>query len=264
MKSFAISDMGKVRNLNEDAVFVCDESIGNLDNLYIVADGMGGHQAGEYASAYAIARSKRLVEKHPEFTKTELFTWVYNLVNQEIYEKGKLEASKAGMGTTLVTCTIDQDYQITVANVGDSRLYICHKDGSIVQITKDHSYVEELVRKGQMERGSEEYLNARNLITRAMGAESTVETDIYQLELEECDQILLCSDGLSNMVTDERLSEILMTSESLEEKAAIMVQEANAAGGPDNISVILIAPFAPEKVSSIGNDTENEQEMRGL
>lgn len=264
MKSYAISVMGKVRNLNEDAVFVCDEPIGNLKNLYIVADGMGGHQAGEYASAYAIARTKRLVAKHPEFTRGELFSWAYKLVNEEIYEKGKADDAKAGMGTTLVACTVDEAFCITVANVGDSRLYVYHKDGSLIQITKDHSYVEELVRKGQMERGSEEYLNARNLITRAIGAESSVETDIFQLELEEYDQILLCSDGLSNMVSDEKIAEIFGLTGTIEEKAAIMVQEANDAGGLDNISVILIAPFESEHASMDSNDADYEQEMRGL
>lgn len=264
MKSYAMSVVGMVRNLNEDAVFVCDEPIGNLNNLYIVADGMGGHQAGEYASAYAIARTKRLVNKHSEFTPGELFSWAYKLVNEEIYEKGKTEASKAGMGTTMVACTIDEEFCITVANVGDSRLYIYHNDGSLVQITKDHSYVEEMVRKGQMERGSEEYLKARNIITRAIGAEPSVETDTFQLELEESDYILLCSDGLTNMVPDERIIEILKTADTIEAKATIMVQEANDAGGSDNISVILIAPFEPEHTSMDISDEKYEQEMRGL
>lgn len=240
MEAFALSDVGKCRETNQDAVYACCSSIGNLSNLFVVADGMGGHQAGDYASAYAITRLQELVEKGLEKAAPDLFEWAFQLVNYEIFEKGYQKTEFYGMGTTLVACTVDPERRMTVANVGDSRLYVHNKKQGLRQITRDHSYVEELVRKGQITRDSELYQQSKNVITRAIGASEDVKTDIFQLELEDGDQILLCSDGLSNMVSDNLISLFLSIPEAAEIKAQKLVQEANLAGGTDNISVVVV------------------------
>lgn len=264
MEAFAISDVGRCREMNQDAVFAHCNPIGNLKNLFIVADGMGGHQAGDYASSFAVARIQELIQKEEKKTPSELFEWAFQIVNYEVFEKGYSRAELYGMGTTLVACTIDENRMLTVANVGDSRLYVYNKDYGIRQITKDHSYVEELVRKGQLSRDCELYRQSKNVITRAIGAAEDVKTDIFQLELEVNDQILLCSDGLSNMVPDHLISMFLAGTDSVEKKAQQLVQEANYAGGTDNISVIVI------KIGFLDLETENKtddlsgEEKRGL
>ena len=264
MESFAVCDIGKNRDMNQDAVFSGCFPIGNLDNLFIVADGMGGHNAGDYASTYAVGRLHSLMETPEEKSVSLQMQVNYAIINREIFEKGQLNPELSGMGTTLVSCTIDKEYVMTAANVGDSRLYVYHKTGGLRQITRDHSFVEELVRRGQITRDSDLYQQSKNIITRAIGADFDVETDIFQMELEAGDQILLCSDGLTNMVTDDEISDILKCTSSLKEKAEKLVQMANDAGGMDNISVVLVKlPEDSISVSETDSDTE-EIEMRGL
>ena len=267
MEAFALSDTGKCREMNQDAVFAQCTPIGNLNNLFIVADGMGGHQAGDYASAYAIARLRELVQRETAKTPPELFEWAFQVVNYEVFEKGYSELDLYGMGTTLVACTLDASRLLTVANVGDSRLYVYNSRYGIRQVTKDHSYVEELVRKGQLTRDSALYQQSKNVITRAIGASEDVKTDIFQLELEEGDQILLCSDGLSNMVSDNLLSLFLAVPDDAESKAHRLIDEANYAGGTDNISAVVIMTGETDKAFEDNEDTGEpfpEEEMRGL
>lgn len=264
MEAFALSDVGKCREMNQDAVYAQCTAIGNLDNLFVVADGMGGHKAGDYASSYAIARLQELLQKEQTKNTAELFERAFQIVNYEIFEKGYRTPEFYGMGTTMVACTIDKNRMLTAANVGDSRLYVYSRNKGIRQITRDHSYVEELVRKGQITRDSELYHQSKNIITRAIGAAEDVRTDIFQLELEPEDMVLLCSDGLSNMVPDHILSLFLSVAESLENKVRKLIQEANHAGGTDNISVVLIK--TEPVVQQCGNKPENisEEETRGL
>lgn len=267
MEAFALSDTGKCREMNQDAVFAQCTPIGNLNNLFMVADGMGGHQAGDYASAYAIARLQELIRQETAKTPSELFEWAFQVVNYEIFEKGYRETNLYGMGTTLVVCTLDSDWHLTVANVGDSRLYLYNRQKGIRQITKDHSYVEELVRKGQLTRDSELYQQSKNVITRAIGAAADVKTDIFQLELEEGDQILLCSDGLSNMVPDSLLGLFLAVPDDAESKAYRLINEANYAGGTDNISAVVVMTGEAEEILEDDEEYENdspEEGMRGL
>lgn len=264
MESFAVCDKGKCRDMNQDVVFSSCIPVGNLDNLFVVADGMGGHNAGDYASSYAVGRLRSLMETQGEEFVYRQLQESYKIINREIFEKGQQNPELSGMGTTLVACTINREFVMTAANVGDSRLYIYNQAGGLRQITRDHSYVEELVRKGQITRDSDLYQQSKNIITRAIGADSDVETDIFQLELEAGDQILLCSDGLTNMVTDDGISDMLKYSISLKEKAERLVQMANDAGGMDNISVVLVKlPEDSIPVSETYSDTE-EIEMRGL
>lgn len=251
MDAFALTDIGILRNMNQDAVFVQCTLIGSLNNLFVVADGMGGHQAGDFASAYAISRLQELVQKKTDKTPSELLEWAFQTINYELYEKGHTNEALFGMGTTLVACTLDDDLTMTVANVGDSRLYVYNQDRGLHQITKDHSYVEELVQRGQITRDSDLYKQSKNIITRAIGAGETVKTDIFQLELEPGDKVLLCSDGLTNMVPDSLIGFFLAISDSAENTARRLIHEANYAGGTDNISAIVVetVPIQDEEVT---------------
>ena len=264
MEAFAISDAGRCREMNQDAVFAQCTSIGNLRNLFIVADGMGGHQAGDYASSFSVARLQELIQSEQTKAPSELLEWAFQIVNYEVFEKGYHEMELYGMGTTLVACTINENCMMTVANVGDSRLYVYNEKSGIRQITKDHSYVEELVRKGQITRDCELYRQSKNVITRAIGAEEDVKTDIFQLELDPDDMVLLCSDGLSNMVSDPLMSLTLSISDDIESKARRLVQLANDAGGADNISVVLIQMESADSKSEDKPNDLSEEEKRGL
>ena len=145
-----------------------------------------------------------------------------------------------GMGCTLVAAVIE-DGVLYAANIGDSRLYLIH-DGSIRQITRDHSYVEEMVAMGMMQRGSADYNRKKNIITRAAGIRPDIVPDFFEEELEQGDYILLCSDGLSNMVDNDTLCSIILSEGSLKEKAQRLIAEANERGGTDNIAVVLVKP----------------------
>ena len=169
---------------------------------------------------------------------------VMAIVNGLLYEESLLREELKGMGCTLVAGVVE-DNLLYVANVGDSRLYLIHNN-TIRQITKDHSYVEEMVAMGQMRRGSADYNSRKNIITRAMGIGRDVEPDFFEVDLEEGDHILLCSDGLSNMVDDESMCRIITGEGSLKEKASRLIQEANRQGGIDNIAVVLVNPLGRE------------------
>ena len=158
-------------------------------------------------------------------------------------EKARSAKEYEGMGTTLVAATVT-DGCLYVANVGDSRLYLLRD--SLAQITRDHSLVEEMVARGKMERDSESYRSQKNIITRAMGIGNRVEADFFEVPLLECDCILLCSDGLTNMVDDAEISRVLKTTDTLKEKTEALVDEANRNGGKDNIAIVLVEPQISE------------------
>lgn len=239
MKACAMTDIGRVRNANQDYVFASTESVGNLPNLFLVADGMGGHKAGDYASRYI---SEHLVEHIKQAEDSEIIPLLregIEKVNQMLYQESKDKAELNGMGTTLVAAVIE-DSSMYVANVGDSRLYLIRNQ--LKQITKDHSYVEELVSLGQMERGSRDYREKKNIITRAVGTEEKLEIDFFEVSLEPGDYVLMCSDGLSNMLEDAEMEEIICSELELGEKAEKLITVANDNGGKDNIAVVLINP----------------------
>ena len=149
------------------------------------------------------------------------------------------------MGTTLVAAVVEEDGILNVANIGDSRAYLI-RGNTIRQITRDHSYVEEMVEKGYMRRGSEDYLQSRNIITRAVGVQQRVHADFFELELSAGDFLLLCSDGLSNMVDNESILNVVQDASSVQAKAEALIDLANLNGGRDNIGVILLDPFGKE------------------
>ncbi|NLJ88128.1 MAG: Stp1/IreP family PP2C-type Ser/Thr phosphatase [Epulopiscium sp.] len=235
--------IGKHRNKNEDAIFLHDSQYGCLPNLYIVADGMGGHLAGEYASTFAIQSFCEYVNMHKDdsISAENLKSFLYDAIlytNNKVYEKSKEDDNFKGMGTTFIVSVFLAD-KIYVAHVGDSRVYII-QDDKIYQLTLDHSYVEEMVRKGEItEKEAINHPN-RNIITRAVGTNSTVDVDFYTADINDGTFTLMCSDGLSNMLEEEEILHIIKENEDLETITQALVDKANEKGGFDNISVIII------------------------
>lgn len=241
LKTFSITDIGKKRKLNQDYVFSTERQIGNLSNLFIVADGMGGHNAGDYASKYTVETICEEIENSYEKNPIKILGRAIEVANSHIRQKANEDIKLLGMGTTVVAATLIGHY-LQVANVGDSRLYIVND--KITQITRDHSLVEEMVRMGGLDRNAARSHPDKNIITRAIGASDTVEVDFFSVDLQKGDIVLMCSDGLTNMLEDEEIRMILSGQRDIVEKAEELVKAANNNGGKDNIAVILIEPFA--------------------
>lgn len=236
MKTYSITDIGKRRSANQDFVYASDQPVGNLSNMLIVADGMGGHNAGDLASRYTVESMVDYIEKAVEKRPIPLLAEAIHHANELVVEKAKSDKALEGMGTTVVAATVQENY-LYVANVGDSRLYLI--DQEIEQITRDHSLVEEMIRVGELQRKDAKSHPDRNIITRAVGVRTPVKIDFFDIKLEPGDVILLCSDGLTNMVEDEDILRIVKKSSSLKEASQRLVTEANKNGGKDNISVVL-------------------------
>ncbi len=243
LKTFSITDIGKRRKLNQDYVFASEKPLGNLPNIFIVADGMGGHNAGDYASKYAVETIKEEIAGSFEKSPVKILKKAIEAANSHIREKAMEKEDLRGMGTTVVAATCLKDKYLEVANVGDSRLYVV-SDSKMEQITRDHSLVEEMVRRGGIAKEAARNHPDRNIITRAIGAEDNVNADFFHVELEPGDMVLMCSDGLTNMLEDEEIHMILSSQENVEVKAEELIKAANNNGGRDNIAVILIEPFA--------------------
>ena len=243
MISYARTDTGRSRKMNQDSVFASSAPVGMLPNLFIVADGMGGHKAGDYASRFVV---ERIVNMANEYHSMDLVMFLRKAIeetNGHLYQESLKNPDFEGMGTTLVLAVIDNE-TMYVANVGDSRLYVINEE--IKQITEDHSLVEEMVRMGGIRREQARSHPKKNIITRAIGAEDELEIDFFQVKLKKGDFVLLCSDGLTNMIEDEEIRMILQGQRDIVEKAEALVATANNNGGKDNIAVILIEPFADE------------------
>ena len=237
MESYALTDIGMARSMNQDFVFATSEKIGPLENLFLVADGMGGHRAGDYASRFLIQHLVACVRTSDGKAAVSVLEKAIRQVNRELYREAVEKEELMGMGTTLVAATTEGK-TLYVSNIGDSRLYLIRRKKAY-QVTRDHSYVEEMVAAGRMVRGSQEYLSQKNIITRAAGMTERVEADFFEVDLEDGDKILLCSDGLTNMVDNEKIAEIASAGESLRQRVQSLVDQANENGGRDNITVIL-------------------------
>ena len=237
MKAFAATDVGKVREVNQDCVFSSTGPVGCLPNLFIVADGMGGHKAGDIASRLTVDSVVDKLSKVNSKDYISVITDTIIKVNKEVIDKAAESQDYAGMGTTLVVATVF-DNILKVANVGDSRLYVVGED--IIQITRDHSLVEEMVINGQLDRADARVDKRKNIITRAIGGESKVEAEMFSVELKPEDKILMCSDGLSNMVDDAEILEIINREPDIEKAARLLIDAANENGGKDNISVVIV------------------------
>lgn len=240
MKTASLSDKGRRRQLNQDVVYSSELPVGNLPNLFMIADGMGGHKAGDYASRYAVDTICREVMHSNETIPERVLQNAINVANSGIFELSNENRDLEGMGTTVVVATIYGNC-LKVGNVGDSRLYIVNGK-SIRQITTDHSLVEEMIRMGGLDRESARTHPNKNIITRAVGVTYAVLADFYEVQLQEGDMVLLCSDGLSNMLEDEEIRMIVNAQRDIMEKAEALVRVANLNGGRDNISLILIEP----------------------
>ena len=244
MEACALTDIGMNRSMNQDYVYASTMPVGSLDNLFIVADGMGGHKAGDFASRFVVEKlTEYFAQPFPDKDVHSIIREGIRKVNRELYETANQNEDLRGTGSTLVLATIRGNV-LYVANVGDSRLYLLRDE--LEQITRDHSYVEELVALGKMKRGSRDYLENKNIITRAIGAGEDVDADLFALKLKSRDVILMCSDGLSNMVDEFEMEYIIRAEESISEKAQGLVDAANRSGGKDNISVILVEPQISE------------------
>ncbi|WP_010649398.1 Stp1/IreP family PP2C-type Ser/Thr phosphatase [Oceanobacillus massiliensis] len=240
MEGHFLTDRGQVRSHNEDSGGIFYNS--NQQLLAVIADGMGGHQAGDVASQLAIdlVRDKWLPQtgiSSPE----KIETWLSNTVsevNHSIYEYSLKNKECEGMGTTIVIAICLEEF-VTIAHVGDSRCYILNENG-FKQITNDHSLVNELVRSGQISEDDAEQHPRKNVLLKAMGTETNVSEDILTVEWEAGDRLLLCSDGLSNKLNDEDLAAFIREAKDLGDIGSEMIELANERGGEDNISLILV------------------------
>ncbi len=228
-KYSVISDVGKKRTNNQDSYFICD-------GWCVVADGMGGHNGGEVASHTAIEIIKKSLMQQSISVDLLLKNAIEN-ANSELYKMSQSDPTLEGMGTTMVLCYFD-GYEAVIAHVGDSRAYHISPLG-LVQITCDHSIVQQLIESGTITEAEAKNHPQKNLITRAIGTEATIQTDINRFEFCKDDFILLCTDGLTNYVSDSEIEKVVKENDT-DTAVRILVDLANSRGGTDNITAVLI------------------------
>ena len=237
MKTFYLTDSGKIRNHNEDSVTILKNA--NDEYLLIVADGMGGHRAGEVASSMVVTHmGKRFSETSSVGSKIDAINWLkdnIDEINKEILDYTVDNPESTGMGTTAVMALLTNDYLI-FGNIGDSSGFVL-KNGKLKKVTKDHTLVNLLVAAGDLTEEEAKYHPKRNVLMKALGSSEKVELDIFEVETN-VDGIFLCSDGLSNMLTKEQIEKVLADEElDIEEQIIKLIRKANARGGTDNISI---------------------------
>lgn len=238
MKASALTDVGRTRKINQDSVYASTAAVGKLKNLFIIADGMGGHKAGDTASRCAVEMVVETVKNSKNSSILGVLDEAIRNANDKVLEVAATSEDFSGMGTTLVVATIEQG-MLCVGNVGDSRLYLVGDE--IRQITRDHSLVEEMVSIGELERSQARTHTNKNIITRAIGADKKVMADFFEVQINADDKFVMCSDGLSNMVEDDTIRQVIRNF-PCDEAAGMLVDLANQNGGKDNISVIIIEP----------------------
>ena len=227
--------------MNQDYFFTSEEPVGNLPNLFIVADGMGGHNAGEFASRYTVETIVKTVSESEKKDAVSILEEAISSANSYLLEHARENEGMAGMGTTIVAATV-KGSELSVANVGDSRLYIAGKE--MRQITKDHSLVQEMVRMGELDAEKAKSHPDKNIITRA---QENVKVDFFEVALKPGEKVMMCTDGLTNMLEDTELFAILSEpGKNLAEKVEKMVNMANQNGGKDNITVVVFQPISDE------------------
>ena len=239
MKAYALTNVGVSRNTNQDYVYFSEKNVGNLPNILVVADGMGGHRAGEVASEQAVNAVLQSIKENDNTDKISLIETAISVANDKVLDMATSDEKFKGMGTTLVVATLE-DGILYVANVGDSRLYLIDDD-DIKQITRDHSLVQEMVSIGELDKDSARNHSSKNVITRAIGVEKKIMADFFEVEVSEKTKILLCSDGLTNMVEDSEINRIICENKGAELEVIVkkLIDEANENGGLDNIAVVL-------------------------
>lgn len=249
MEACFLTDKGKVRPHNEDngGIFYKEQSV-----LAVVADGMGGHKAGDVASSMTVKELEKLWGESEDLnTAEQAEKWLRDAVkqiNDKLFVHAKENEECQGMGTTLVV-SICTDEMIIVGHIGDSRCYIKNKSG-FFQVTNDHSLVNELVRSGEITKEDAEHHPRKNVLMRALGTEAEVNVDIDIREWDQDDQLLLCSDGLTNMVSDQDINALLSNESSVKDNASTLLNMANDSGGEDNISIVIIK----HRRTQVGNE----------
>jgi len=224
----ALTDIGRVRTHNEDSVLA-------QPPLFVVADGLGGHEAGEVASSIAVETLRDHAPRRPD---TKALARAVKAANREVIRSAREGFGKAGMGTTM-TAAIVEGTKIAIAHVGDSRAYLMH-EGALVRVSEDHSMVADMIRRGQLTEAESRYHPNRSVITRALGTDPNMLADTYEVDAAPGDRLLLCSDGLTTMLEDGLICEILEQYRTPDVAARMLVDTANEAGGHDNISVIVV------------------------
>ena len=237
MKTISLSDPGRVRSHNEDSVLVLSNA--NSEYILAVADGMGGHKAGEVASSIVVSRlGKRFNETVTIGTKLDAVNWLndnINEINKEIITYGEENEDSKGLGTTVVVALLTNSYLI-FGNIGDSSGYVM-KNNKIHKVTKDHTLVNLLVAAGNISIDEAKNHPQKNVLMKALGASEKAEMDIFDVDIN-CDAIFLCSDGLTNMLTDDQIEKVLNDEDlEIDEKVEKLIRKCNARGGTDNISV---------------------------
>jgi len=231
----AMTDAGRIRENNQDAYY-----LPSLEDkpLFIIADGMGGHKAGEIASNLAVEIIRKSFNKDTNKYIEERILNSIDEANNKIYNKAINEEECSGMGTTVTLVYID-DKQLYIGHVGDSRAYVL-KDNKLCQITEDHSLVEELIKNGSISREEAKQHPQRNIITRAVGTGENIDVDIILIPKEDVDMFLLCTDGLTNMLEDEEIKYYLLNGQNMQKACEDLVNISNDKGGYDNITVIAV------------------------
>ena len=241
MIAFGITDKGIVRPQNEDSFRLLLAPDGR-SGVAVLCDGMGGEQSGEIASALAadafVSYAEEGLRLSPDSDCAQIARESVSYANLQVYDRAMRDRSCRGMGTTLVG-VVWREEDIAVVNVGDSRCY-WFADGYIQQVTRDHSFVQELIDNGTITPGEARSHPHRNLITRALGLERQMRSDIFRLDTAEGDKLLLCSDGLSNVVGEEELLSLTNAASSLENAAEVLLALALERGAPDNVTVLLL------------------------
>ena len=238
MKSFSETRAGKNRSVNQDCFLCEEEAVGDFSNLFIVADGMGGHNGGDFASRFCIENVRDYIADNKGNSIISTIRSAIKTANERIRERAGKDERLTGCGTTIVLATIKDDI-LYIANVGDSRLYVLQND-SLSQITEDHSLVEEMIKSGIIKKEEARFNPHKNKVTRALGAEPDIEVDFFEVKLEKGDRVLLCSDGVSNMMDEETLEEIIGADKEISEICRILIDTAVNNGGKDDATVVMI------------------------
>jgi len=242
MQAWGMTEPGMIRTQNQDHYNITKLSREQL--LVIVCDGMGGARSGNIASSMAVevfvGEVKRAVRSNMKPDKIDtMLKNALELANKAVYEQSQLNEEYQGMGTTLVAAFFQKE-RLTVANVGDSRAYLFNRDG-VEAITTDHSLVELMVQRGELTRETAKTFPGKNLITRAVGTESAVECDLYHVQLRKGDNVLLCSDGLSNQLSDQEMLFEVIHGTNKADCCQRLMNIANYRGAPDNVTVALVS-----------------------
>lgn len=237
MKVFGKTDKGKKRSMNQDMFFISETPVGILPNLLIVADGMGGQNAGDIAARFCVERFTELVRFSKERTAIQTIEKAIRQTNEDLIAKARNQKELDGMGTTFVTATMEDESTLLVSNIGDSRLYLINE--RIIQITQDHSLVAEMVRGGEIRREEARFHPNKNVVLRALSTQAVVSPDFFRVTVHPGDFVLLCSDGLSDMVEEAEILKLVSEYDEVEDIASRLVDMANENGGKDNITLIL-------------------------